>query len=132
MVLIFLTWACVELHGHNFRPLVLLWRPFHRYFVLLRRGWNTKNDICDVFSTFFLLSYTKILHMTLLLMSSKLDYIFDKSGNYTVESKSLVDRSIPYLDAGHLIFAIPSAILCFIFNILLPFLLILYPIRAFR
>ena len=130
MVLIFLTWVCVELHGHNFRPLVLLWRPFYRCFVHLQRGWNSKNDICDVFATFFLLSYTKILHiMMLLLMSCKLDYIFDKSGNYIVESKPLVDRSNSYLDEGHLIFAIPSSILCIIFNILPPFL---YPIRTFR
>ena len=37
-LLILLTWICVELHGHNLRPLVLLWKPFHRCFVRLRRG----------------------------------------------------------------------------------------------
>ena len=132
MVLIFITWVCIELHGKNFRPLVLLWRPFHRCFVQLRKGWNTKNDICDVFTTFFLLSYTKILHLTLLLMSCQMDYTFDKSGNYSVMPKPLVDRSILFQDAGHLVFAIPSVILCFIFNILPPFLLILYPIQGFR
>lgn len=132
MILIFVTWACVELHGHNFRPIVLLWRPLHRCFVRLRRGWNTKNDICDVFATFFLLSYTKILHLTLLLMSTELDYTFDKSGNYTVKSNPLVDRSISYQGRDHLIFAIPSVILCFIFNVLPPFLLILYPLQTFR
>ena len=132
IAMIFLTWVCVELHGYNFRPLVLLWRPFHRCFVRLRRGWNTKNDICDVFTTFFLLSYTKTLHLTLLLMSCQLDYAFDKSGNYSVKPKPLVDRSILFQDVGHLIFGIPSVILCFIFNIFPPLLLILYPIRAFR
>ena len=30
LLLIFLTWACVELHGRNYGPLVWLWRPFHR------------------------------------------------------------------------------------------------------
>ena len=34
-LLIFLTWVGVELHDHNFRPLVWLWRPFHRCFVRL-------------------------------------------------------------------------------------------------
>ena len=33
ILLIFLTWVCIELHGRNFRPLVWLWRPFHRCFV---------------------------------------------------------------------------------------------------
>ena len=38
ILLICLTWVCIELHGHNFRPLVWLWRPFHRCFVRLQRG----------------------------------------------------------------------------------------------
>ena len=53
ILLIFLTWICVELHGCNFRRLVWLWKPFHRCFVRLQRGWDTKNDIIDVFTTFF-------------------------------------------------------------------------------
>ena len=58
LFLIFLTWVCIELHGRNFRPLVWLWRPFHRCFVRLRRRWDTKSDIIDVFITFVLLSTT--------------------------------------------------------------------------
>ena len=56
IVLVILTWVCIELHGRNFRRLVLLWKPFHRCFVRLRRGWDTKSDIIDVFASFFLLS----------------------------------------------------------------------------
>ena len=62
--LIVITWISVELHGRNFRPLVLLWRPFHRCFVRLRRGWDTKSDILDVFCTFMLLSYTKVVYQS--------------------------------------------------------------------
>ena len=132
ILLIFLTWLCVELHGCNFRPLVMLWRPFHRCFVQLRRRWNTKSDICDVFTTFFLLSYTKILHLTLLLMSSQVIHNIDESGNFTVKLQPLVDRSILFGSTRHLVYGIPSVILCFIFNILPPLLLILYPIPVFR
>ena len=66
--LICLTWACVELHDRNFRPLVWMWRPFHRCSVRLRRTWDTKSDIIDVFITFFLLSYSKCLYQTVLLL----------------------------------------------------------------
>ena len=31
LLLIAITYACVELHGHNFRPIVWLWKPFHRW-----------------------------------------------------------------------------------------------------
>ena len=59
-LLILLTWLCVELHGRNFRPIVCLWRPFNGCFVCLSRGWNTKSDLIDVFTSFFLLFYSKI------------------------------------------------------------------------
>ena len=62
LFLIVLTWICVELHGHNFRPLVLLWRPFHRCFLRLRKEWDTRNDIIDVFATFLLLTYSKLTY----------------------------------------------------------------------
>ena len=70
-LLILLTWFCVELHGRNFRPIVWLWRPFHRCFARLRRGWNTKSDLIDVFASFFLLSYSKILYQIMLTFDSE-------------------------------------------------------------
>lgn len=38
LFLIFVTWVCVELHGWNFKPFVLLWRPFQICLVRLQRG----------------------------------------------------------------------------------------------
>ena len=70
-LLILLTWFCVELHGRNFRPIVCLWRPFHGCFACLRRGWNTKSDLIDVFASFFLLSYSKILYLIVLTFDSE-------------------------------------------------------------
>ena len=83
LLLILLTWVCVELHGRNFRPLVWLWQPFHRCFVRLWRGWYTKSDITDVFATFFCLSY-KILYQTVLLISNKSVKHFNISGSYFI------------------------------------------------
>ena len=54
-LLIVMTWVCVEVHDHNFRVIVCLWRPFHRCFVRLRRRWDIKNDLIVVFANFFLL-----------------------------------------------------------------------------
>ena len=42
LCLIIITLMCIELHGHNFLPIVWLWRPFHKYFVKLRKEWDTK------------------------------------------------------------------------------------------
>ena len=124
-MLIFLTWVCVELHGRNFRPLVWLWRPFHRCFVRLRRGWDTKSDIIDVFTTFFFLTYSKILCQTLLLISSKPIRNIEPSGNYFLTYVSVVDHSVDYGSLYHLSFVIPGVLISLIFNILPPLLLIL-------
>ena len=48
-----------------------LWRPFNGCFVRLRRGWNTKSDLIDVFASFFLLSYSKIVYQIMLAFDSK-------------------------------------------------------------
>ena len=42
LLLTAITYTCVELHGHNFRPIVWLWKPFHRCCVDVRRRWDTK------------------------------------------------------------------------------------------
>ena len=68
-LLILLTWLCVELHGCNFRPIVCLWKRFHGCFVRLR-SWNTKSDLIDVFTSFFLLSCFKILYQIVLMVNS--------------------------------------------------------------
>ena len=52
-LLIVITWLCIELHGHNFRPLVFLCSPFRRCVTRLWRAFNAKNDLVAVFSSFF-------------------------------------------------------------------------------
>jgi len=67
LLLIALTYACVELHGHNFRPIVWLWKPFHRCCVNVRRRWDTKASLIDVFAAFLVLSYSKLLFVSAIL-----------------------------------------------------------------
>ena len=58
--LILITYVCIKLHDNNFRPVVWLWKPFHRHFVHLRRSWDSKASIINAFTTFLLLSFSKI------------------------------------------------------------------------
>ena len=64
LCLIALTWVCIKLHDENFRPIVWLWRPFHSCLIKIRRGYGSNNDVIDVFSAFFLLSYSKLMFQT--------------------------------------------------------------------
>ena len=130
LLLIFLTWVCVELHGSNFRPVVLFWRPFHRCFVRLRRGWDTRSDIIDVFVSFFLLTYSKFLHQFILFSRCRhLRYI---DTNLAYKLVMHIDIDIDCLSAKHLSFIIPSGIFFALFNLLPALLLVLYPCKPFR
>ena len=131
--LMFITWCCIELHGRNFRPLVLLWRPFHGCFVRLRRGWDTSADIIDVFASFFLLSFSRMMYQGLLLLTpiDVMDYRITGELIRTNDMLS-IDLSIKFASTQHLIFAVPAIIIFFVFNLLPAILLIVYPIKAFR
>ena len=137
ILLIFLTWLCVKLHGYNFRPLVWLWRPFHRCCVKLRRSWDSKNDIIDVFATFFLLSYHKCLYQSVLLLSAQPLRSFNTSAEHSTQYISKYDRIAADLgittgSSQHLLYAITAGIVIILFYILPTLLLVLYPIKVFR
>ena len=66
LCLIGITWTCIQLHSRNFKPLTRLWDIIMTRYSCLTK-WITassssKSTIIDVFATFFLLSYTKLLY----------------------------------------------------------------------
>ena len=133
LCLMFTTWVCVELHDRNCKPVVWLWRPFHRCFVHLRRGWNTKSDIIDVFASFFLLSFSKGLYQIIIFLTSQ--PILHTTLQEVHFGNTLVlgtDMNVTYGSTEHLIFAIPAIIISCTFNILPLLLLLFYPIGLFR
>ena len=132
ILLIIFTWLCVELHDRNVRALVMIWRPFHKCFVHLRKGWDTKNDMIDVFITFFLLSYTKCSYQALRLLSGQQVFHYHQSDYGAASFVSSVDLSINVFGNTHLSIAIPAMLIFFVFNLLPPLLLTLYPIKCFR
>ena len=130
--LIILTWVCVHFHGNNFRPLVWLWRPFHKCFVRLRRKWDIKNDLVDAFITFYILSFTKNTFQMAVLLQTRVIKTHDQSGYKFKTHRLSVDQTVDYFGSTHLPFAVTALLLFFIFNILPPLLLILYPFGFFR
>ena len=126
-----LTWISFELHDRNFRPIVILWKPFRRCFARLR---SAKDDITDVFASFFVLSYTKIMYQTLLTLST------DKIDNYSLAFKPIprssyvlnADSSVTVESAKFICIAIFTGLLFCVFNIFPVLLLVLYPFRWFR
>ena len=130
LLLIVTSYILVELHDHNFRLIVWLWKPFHRCFVSFRREWNIKNSLIDAFCTFLLLSYFKFLSVSfdLLVPVSIFNIHGETNGKYYL----LFDGSVEYFGPEHLPFGILALIVLLVFNILPLVLLCLYPCRCFQ
>ena len=131
LVLIAFSYLCVEFHARNCKLIVWLWRPFHKLFVSSRRTWNSKLSLIDVYSTFFLLSFSRFIIQLYYLLSFQYTY---RLGFGLNQSASLLyDPSVPYFHpSNHLPFVF---ILLFIFfTVVLPpiMLLAFYQFRAFH
>ena len=132
LLLIFLTWLCIELHGRNIEPFVLLWKPFHKCFVCLRRKWDKKSDIIDVFTTFLYLLYGKCLYQTLVLLNWTAIVNFNSSGVAFLLYRPYLDPNIDYGKKHHLFFVIAAVIIFVIFNVLPLLVLTVYPVKRLR
>ena len=127
--LILITFLCIKFHDNNFRPIVRLWKPFHRHFVHLRRRWDSKASIINVFTTFLFLAFSKIgVFVTCYTPST-----------FSIEHHGIQKKCILYYDPTvkchtqeHFIFA-AIAVCVLVMFILTPTisLLILYPTRLF-
>ena len=60
-ILLLLTYIGIELHAHDYKPFVDLWRLIHRPFVRFRRTWDPNASVIQAFATLFFLSYAKLI-----------------------------------------------------------------------
>ena len=128
--LILLTYVCIKLHDNNFRPVVWLWKPFHRYFVHLRRRWDSTASIINAFTTFLLLSFSKILFLSFMLLHT----IYSKYNYDNIPRKCALyyDPTVECHSQEYAIFSAIAICVLVIFIFCPTILLILYPTRLFR
>ena len=127
--LILITYVCIKLHDNNIRPVVWLWKPFHRHFVHLRRRWDSTASIINAFTTFLLLSFSKILYVSFTLLYTF--HIQNNHGNHLSKCVLYYDSTVECHTQEYAIFAAIAGCVLAIF-IICPTLLILYPTRLFR
>ena len=126
--LISITYIFIKLHDNNFRPVIWLWKPFHRYFAHFRRRWDSKASIINAFTTFLLLSFSKILFVSFTLLFS-----FGTYQNYG-DTKCLLyyDPTVECHTLEYSMFAGLASCVMIIFVLFPTIILILYPTRLFR
>ena len=123
MILMVVGYALVELHGYGFRPLLLIWRPFHAVFARFRREWNIETTIIDAFATFFILSTTKFFSVSFdLLIPTLLHMASGESPHHGI--RLYYNANIVYMGHQHLPYAL-LAFAAFSLFVLFPFFLLM-------
>ena len=131
ILLILITYVCIKLHDNNFRPVVWLWKPFHRHFVYFRRSWDSTASIINTFTTFLLLSFSKILFVSVTLLH--VVWVSMRSNNSTVGKCVLYyDPIVECHMKEHSTFVVTAFCVLVVFILFPTIILILYPTKLFR
>ena len=132
LLLMVLTYLLIKLYDRNFRPLVILWKPFSLLFSYCKRRWNVRRSLTDAFATFFLLSNVKF-QSTLFDMLIPIKVLqLNSTGHLTYSWRLYYDATVPYFGQRHLPYAILALVVLVVFVLLPVLLLILYPFRWFH
>ena len=120
----------IEMHDRAVRVVVYVWRPFHVCFVRFRRRLDPKGSVINVFATFLLLSYSKLLAVSYSLLA--VTELFNNQGERVGPVVLHFNASIEYFSRKHLPFALLALSVLLVFVLFPLLLLLLYPMRSFQ
>jgi hypothetical protein len=132
LLLMVISYFLIELYDRKFKPVVLIWKPFHKLFSLFRRNWEVRTSLIDSFATFLLLSNIKFLSVSFDLLVPIKVYQINSLGHQDSTLRLYYDATIPYFGPTHLQYAIPALIVLILFVLLPGTLLIVYPMSYFQ
>ena len=128
--LITITYTAVTLYFREYRVVMLMWKPIKKCLSVLRIEYTAvRTSMIDVFATFLMLSYNKILSINfdLLAFTIPVDVYGNSVGRYLY-----YDASYEHFGLNHLPYGLLAIVVLVVFN-LAPFLLLLfYPMKWFQ
>ena len=127
--LIFMTYVLVTAYDKRYRLVVWMWRPVQRCVHCHRNTWNIRTSLVEIFATFILFSYVKILGVTIPTIGFTTSY--DVAGKKLKHNYAFLDGA-SYLGSAHLPYVLLAIAISSIFIIFPLFLLAVYPCRCFH
>ena len=132
LLLTFIVYICIQLHARDCRVIVCLCRVFCKCFGSCRRRWGRQWDpsasLVHTFAAFLLLSYSKILIVSLQLLSYTQLHV-PTGGILDPPRRVYHDSSLEWFSEKHLPFALPAIFILCIFVFLPALFLLLYPMK---
>ena len=129
LLLMALTYALVKLYDQNFKPLVLLWKPFGAFLKMLKKDWEIRTSIIDAFASFFFLSNMKFLSVCFDMLVPVQVYQFTDAGFVNHTWRLYYDATTPYFEGIHVYYGFVAIVILFGFVFLPVFVLLFYPFR---
>ena len=126
LLFVFITWLCIELHARDFRPVVYLWKPFHKCFAKVRRKWSVNDSVIHAYSTVFFFSFVCLTYTSFQLLYTT--SVYNINGT-SVRQVLVHEPSIESFTTQHLPYAIPAILLLFFFGVCPTLFLCLYPTK---
>ena len=130
LLLIASVYLLVLLYDRNVRLVVWLCKPVVLLLIRFRRQWNIKHSLVDAFATFLLLSYVKILSVSVDILLPTVFYGYHRYPKPLFAP--FIQGDIPYFGSQHLPYACLALFFLLTFTLLPMFLLFLYPCSWFQ
>ena len=88
LFLVISTYIFIELHARNFRPIIIMWKPFGRCLSKVRRNWSATDSIVHAYATLLFLTFSTLNHNVLQILKST--NVYNSTGK--VYTNVLVNR----------------------------------------
>ena len=135
LLLTVIVYICIQLHARGCWVIVCLCRVFSKCFSSCQqtwvRQWNPFASLIHTFATFLLLSYSKILIVSLQLLNYTQLHA-PTGGTISPSIRVFLDPSLELLCEKHLPFALSAIFILCLFVFLPAFFLLLYPMKLFQ
>ena len=132
LFLMLLAYLLIHLYDLNYKPIVLLWNPFQRFFSKWCKEFSVKTSLVNAFTTFLFLASSKFFSAGFDILTPVKVYQFNTPDQINTTLRLYYDSTVTYFSSEHMWYACIAIVAMLIFIVFPVLIMILYPFRAFH
>ena len=128
-ILLLMTYITIELYARDIKPIVIIWKTFHKKFGRFVRYWSGDKSLIQTFATFFYLSFAKFL---IVVVESFIQANVTSLEGNVVATVLYIDPTVIFFSQKHIPLIIISIVIIIFILLPLLILLIIFPTMCFQ
>ena len=132
LILMLVTYLLVQLYDINYKPVVLLWKPFKICFDKWYKEFSLKTSLVNSIATFLFLAYSKFFNICFDILTPVKVYQFITPNQTNTSLRLYYDSTVVYFSSEHVWYALTALIIMSIFVIIPVLLVLLYPLSIYQ